>query len=355
MRELVKTLIRPLLRVPVVGRLLRTAQATWRGPVTGVRLDQVEESSRRHAAELARLGAEASAGEQRMSGALDSLLGNVTQVAARQREIDADAENLARSVPVALRRLTRALADADLRVGAVESEVRDVVGRLDGAVPQQVEPRLDDLTRSVSFLLERVEFVRSELLFEVRYGRGADAAGEAERVQTRVKVDLAGRTGPLRVNLGCGHVPLEGYVNVDNRDLPSVDVVADVFAMPFEDGTVDEFFSSHFLEHFPLEQLRRRLLPALRAKLTPGGTLRAVVPDVDAMMRAYVAGTYPYDDMREVVYGGQDYDGDFHYNMFTPDSLTEILASGGFRDVRVVEAARVNGKSLEFEIEATRA
>lgn len=355
MRELVKTLIRPLLRVPVAGRLLRTAQATWRGPVTGVRVDQTEASSRRQAAELAALRAEASAGEQRVSEALDSLLANVTLVAARQREIDADAEHLARSVPVALRRFTRALAEVSARVDAVEGEVRDVTGRVDDAVAQRVEPRVDDLTRSVAFLLERVEFVRSELLFEVRYGKGADAAGEAERVQTRVKIDLAGRTGPLRVNLGCGHVPLEGYVNVDNRDLPGVDVVTDVFAMPFEDGTVDEFYSSHFLEHFPLEQLRRRLLPALRAKLAPGGTLRTVVPDVDAMMRAYVAGSYPYDDMREVVYGGQDYDGDFHYNMFTPDSLTEILASEGFRDVRVIEASRVNGKSLEFEIEGTRA
>jgi hypothetical protein len=61
MRELVKRLIRPLLRVPVVGRLLRTAQATWRGPVNGVRLDQVEESARHQAAELAALRADGAA------------------------------------------------------------------------------------------------------------------------------------------------------------------------------------------------------------------------------------------------------------------------------------------------------
>jgi hypothetical protein len=320
-----------------------------------VRLDQVEESARHQAAELAALRADGAAGGQQLSGALDSVLESVTRVAARQREMDADADNLARSVPVALRRLTRALAEADARVDTVEGQVKDVAGRLDGVASHDVEPRLEDLTRSVGFLLERVEFVRSELLFEIRYGQGSPARTESEPVVTQVKVDLGARTEPLLVNLGCGHVPLAGYVNVDNRDLPGVDVVADVFAMPFEDGTVVEFFSSHFLEHFPVEQLRRRLLPVLRAKLAPGGRLRAVVPDVDAMMRAYVAGTYPYEDMREVVYGGQDYDGDFHYNMFTPDSLSELLSSGGFRDVRVVEAARVNGKSLEFEIEATRA
>lgn len=309
MRELLKKLVRPFLRVPVLGRLLRILQAIWRGPVTTARVDQTE-------------GRQA-----QLSGALDSLLDNVTQVVSRQREMDADRENLVRSVPVALRRLGREQASADLK--------------------------LEDLSRSVGWLLERVEFVRSEVLFELRYRHGGESE-PAKTVETQVKINLGARTEPLRVNLGCGHVPLPGYVNVDNRDLPCVDVVADVYALPFEDGTVAEFFSSHFLEHFPLEEFRRRLLPVLRSKLAPGGILRAVVPDVDAMMRAYVAGDYPYDDMREVVYGGQDYNGDFHYNMFTPSSLTELLAVGGFSAVTIVEAARVNGKSLEFEIKATR-
>jgi predicted SAM-dependent methyltransferase len=128
-----------------------------------------------------------------------------------------------------------------------------------------------------------------------------------------------------------------------------------VTSLPFEDGTVSEFFSSHFLEHFPQEKLVRVLLPYLHDKLAPGGRLRAVVPDADAMMRAYVAGTYPYGDLREVVYGGQDYDGDFHFNMFTTTSLASILTRAGFVNVRTLAEARVNGKSLELEIEAFRA
>lgn len=323
MRELVKKLLRPLLRVRVLGRLLRILVAIWRGPVIASRLDQIEGSH-----------AELEGRHAHLSGAIDSMLDTVTQVASWQREMDADRENLVRSVPVALRRLRREQASAELEL-------------------KEAELKLKQLSESVGWLLDRAESVRSQAPPEIGNRLGVEGR-PVEPVETHVKIDLGARTGALRVNLGCGHASLPGYVNVNNRDLPSVDVVADVYALPFEDGTVAEFYSSHFIEHFPLEEFRRRLLPALRSKLAPGGIFRAVVADVDAMMRAYVAGDYPFDDVREVVYGCQNPGGDFHYNMFTPSSLTELLTAGGFSAVTIVEAERVNGKSPEFEIEAIR-
>lgn len=304
MRKLLKKLGRPLLRVPVLGRLLRVLQAMWRGPVNAARLDQIEGRT------------------ALLSGALDSVLDNITDVVSREREMDADRDNL-------VGQPGRATAWLD------------------------VERKVEDLGRSVESLRERVEVVRAEVLLELRYRHHTESE-PAEPAQAKVKIDLSASTEPLRVNLGCGHAPLPGYVNVDDRDLPGVDVVANPYALPFEAGTVLEFFSSHFLEHFPLEEFRRQLLPVLRAKLAPGGTLRAVLCDVDAMMRAYTAGNRSYDDLREVIYGGQTYDRDFRYNVFTPASITELLTAGGFSAVKVIEAARVNGKSLEFEIEATR-
>lgn len=72
------------------------------------------------------------------------------------------------------------------------------------------------------------------------------------------------------------------------------------------------------------------------------------------MIREYSNGNYPYDDMREVLYGGQDYDGDFHFNMFTPEQLGHLLKEAGFESVDVIEAGRRNGKCFEFEISARR-
>jgi ubiquinone/menaquinone biosynthesis C-methylase UbiE len=57
-------------------------------------------------------------------------------------------------------------------------------------------------------------------------------------------------TPSLRLNLGSGNRPLPGYVNVDVRERPGVDVVADAVALPFEDDSVAEVQASSLLEHF---------------------------------------------------------------------------------------------------------
>ena len=57
----------------------------------------------------------------------------------------------------------------------------------------------------------------------------------------------------LRVNLGCGGRPYDGYVNVDMLPLPGVDVVhrVDPFypKLPFEDSSVERIEANNFVEH----------------------------------------------------------------------------------------------------------
>lgn len=48
-------------------------------------------------------------------------------------------------------------------------------------------------------------------------------------------------------------------------------------------------------------------------------------------MTAYLAGEYPFEQLREVTFGGQDYDGDFHYNTLTTG--TKLLKEAGFVNV----------------------
>ncbi len=184
-------------------------------------------------------------------------------------------------------------------------------------------------------------------------------AGQSTTVAARViateKLE-AMRASPegIRLNLVCGHVPLEGYLNVDMRDLPGVDVVAAVDDLPFSPNTVAEVSSAHLLEHFPEEMLRRNLLPYWHSILRPGGRFRAVVPDGQEMLSKVASGEMSFADFREVLFGAQDYEGDFHYDMFTPASLTALLEEAGFRDVAVPVAGRRNGKCYEFEIVGQR-
>lgn len=200
---------------------------------------------------------------------------------------------------------------------------------------------------------ERVEFIRAETMHEVAAGRarvGRDAAEVTPKILNEEKVKAMG--DGLRLNLGCGHIPVDGYLNVDQRELPGVDVVAEVTNVPFEG--VSELFSSHLIEHFSQEQLRRVVLPYWYGLLKAGGTFRAVLPDWESMLRAYSAGKLPFEDLREVTFGGQEYEGDFHFNMYSPDTLQRVLEEAGFTDVQFPAVGRANGKCLEMEVIARK-
>jgi hypothetical protein len=211
-------------------------------------------------------------------------------------------------------------------------------------------------SNDISGIWQRIEFVRREILFELKYGRNASVTDSPSRVtKSRVIASeklAAAQTIGLRINLGCGHIPLEGYVNVDQRELPGVDVLADVGDLPIGPGTVQEIFSAHLVEHFPQEMLRRRLLPYWKTLLAPGGVFRAIVPDGEAMLDGVASGNYPFEDFREVLFGAQDYDGDFHFNLLTPPSFIALLHEAGFTDITVPVKGRRNWKCFEFEIRA---
>jgi SAM-dependent methyltransferase len=59
---------------------------------------------------------------------------------------------------------------------------------------------------------------------------------------------------PRRLHLGCGTDIRKGWINLDARRLPGIDVVADLdrcrdAPLPFPDDSIDEFLASHVLEH----------------------------------------------------------------------------------------------------------
>jgi len=215
----------------------------------------------------------------------------------------------------------------------------------------------EGLRESVSYLLGRVEFIRRELMFEMRYGAGSTKV-TSDALQPEIvannKLEAMRVSDDIRVNIGCGHIPIDGYLNVDRRKLPGVDVVAEAENLPFQPGELSEIFSAHFLEHFPKEQLVRSIIPYYASLLKSDGVFRAIVPDAEGMIDAYKSGEYGFDRLREIIFGGQDYDGDFHYTMMTPESLEEILLATGFHEIEIVDRNRENGGCKEFEIKAKR-
>jgi hypothetical protein len=231
--------------------------------------------------------------------------------------------------------------------------------RIDGHIREELWPLIERVgglethTDTLAFLLRRVETVRAEMLHELRYGRDPAQAKPVVEIVNETAWKQALDTG-VRFNLGCGHIPLEGFINVDVRKLPDVDVVAPIDELPVGPESVEEIFSAHTLEHFPANDLERRLMPYWVSLLRPGGVFRAVVPDHDAMVAQYGRGEIEFVTLREVTFGGQEYEGDFHYNAFTPETLEGLLRGAGLDDVELIARGRPNGDCLEFEMSARR-
>jgi len=159
--------------------------------------------------------------------------------------------------------------------------------------------------------------------------------------------------GRVRLNLGCGEKPLPGFVNIDARELPGVDVVADVRRLPYEPGTVAEISTAHLVEHFRTHHFATVVLPYWTSLLRQDGVLRIICPNGEELLRQVSRDELSVEDFRTVMFGLQDYSDDDHLSMYSPDLLRPILESAGFQKVELVTAARQNGLCPEMEMIAS--
>jgi SAM-dependent methyltransferase len=91
--------------------------------------------------------------------------------------------------------------------------------------------------------------------------------------------------GPLRVDLACGQNKQPGFIGVDIAG--DCDIKHDLFnnfPYPFEDNTVDEIFSSHFIEHIPMEFINGKdklfaFIDECYRILKPGGKVTLIFPN----------------------------------------------------------------------------
>lgn len=183
----------------------------------------------------------------------------------------------------------------------------------------------------------------------------------------------------LRCNIGCGQTPTAGWRNFDNSAsvrlaripvLPwilcqsgmlaagqyafiqfarsqSLEYADAVKGLPFARGTVDVIYSSHMFEHLDRDEASAFLDEAMRV-LRPGGILRLVVPDIAKHIDeyseskdadAFLASTHlarprpkSVGERLRMLFVGTRH----HQWMYDGSSLSKLLSSKGFRNVRIL-------------------
>lgn len=92
----------------------------------------------------------------------------------------------------------------------------------------------------------------------------------------------------IMLNIGCGASYHSDWINLDvvsaDSSVLSVDIAN---GLPFSSGFANVCYSSHVLEHFDINGARNLVAECFRV-LKSGGVVRLVVPDLEALVRAYL-------------------------------------------------------------------
>ena len=169
----------------------------------------------------------------------------------------------------------------------------------------------------------------------------------------------------MKLNLGCGRDIRAGYTNVDARPLADNVTNVDLSSLPWPwtDDSAEEIMMLDFLEHFSYRKTDKILQECWRI-LKPGGLLVVQVPDFEECAKA-VLRVLPFDCNnceKQIVfiprdecphcghlradsddaalnrlYGGQDYEGNWHHTAFTKDRMRRYLTRSGFDSFQDLE------------------
>ena len=138
----------------------------------------------------------------------------------------------------------------------------------------------------------------------------------------------------IKLNLGCGTDIKKEFINIDFRSLPGVNMIADIENLDelFADNTVDEINAYDVLEHFSFIKTTSVLRNWIK-KLKPKGKIIVRVPDLEKILAQLVNYKLPIFEAQRLIYGGQDYEGNFHFAGFTQGLLEGLLLGCGCSEI----------------------
>ncbi len=188
-----------------------------------------------------------------------------------------------------------------------------------------------------------------------------------------------------RLNIGCGNIPLEGYINEDPCYYPGTDnplvnkKLAETWNENYPDspwlygdatdmahrgsGLFDEIIMVHALEHLNMND-GNQVIAAIYRILKPGGFVEIEVPDLikSCKLMQDVSIKLGEDNTRWFrVMGlfngttGDDGEGQYHLCMYTQEYLRFRLEEQGFKKIEEIEVGFGHGRpepEYDFRLKA---
>ncbi len=152
----------------------------------------------------------------------------------------------------------------------------------------------------------------------------------------------------MKLDIGAGSVAAHepDFLTVDAY--APADVTAQMWDLPFPDGSVDEIWTSHALEHVPRERVIPTLTEWVRV-LCPGGKATISVPDLDYATR-YWSRHRGEEWALQMLFGNQLHEGEFHKTGWTSRSLHLDLVAAGFKVKNVQRIWDHNQQTLRASV-----
>lgn len=140
---------------------------------------------------------------------------------------------------------------------------------------------------------------------------------------------IARSEAPLRLHVGSGDRALPGWINLDLKPYPGVDLAADVtHGLPFRNVSV--IFAEHFLEHLDLLAGVEFLLESHRV-LIPAGKIRLSTPNLDWVWQTHNPGS---DSLEAALAANRAFYGWGHRFLWTRGLLEKVLEACGFTAIQ---------------------
>lgn len=150
-----------------------------------------------------------------------------------------------------------------------------------------------------------------------------------ERKRTDVETILKRKI--VKLDIGGGSHPAQGYVNVDIDDLPDVELVLDAKELEeyFPPRSIDGLMCRDTLQCFKHSEVKGVLRQWHKA-LKPRSKFVLQCYDMDAIVQGYVDEDLDKDHFRRLMYGSQRTEHQVFLNCFDEEYLVKILESIGF-------------------------